>query len=283
MVESTSWFFFLVVCSFLVQCTTVETVQNRGEEAAGRHCRRVSCVPAHFSPSTVSCFWGSRSSFTQIAWVLLRWRLNLPSWCLIGRELLCKGESPTPVIQIFWSLYCHNRLPHRHFLEAAEPATLYSYGNLPFAVWGWWGPRLSYVTEFFPSAVFWNVMKSWHALQITYFYTHLSITKKKKIELCLGHSLVTLNFPVSLESEGAAVSVVSLPHCSSVSFSHVSLIEAVEVSGRMLTLRAPAGQHRAEQWDITSHFLRCLLPKDQEINLIRLQRKGNSYTLLVGK
>lgn len=71
--------------------------------------------------------------------------------------------------------------------------------------------------------------------------------KKKKIELCLGHSLVTLNFPVSLESEGAAVSVVSLPHCSSVSFSHVSLIEAVEVSGRMPTLRAPAGQHRAEQ------------------------------------
>lgn len=40
-------------------------------------------------------------------------------------------------------------------------------------VWGWWGARLSYVMEFFPSAAFWNVMKSCHALQITYFCTHL--------------------------------------------------------------------------------------------------------------
>lgn len=81
--------------------------------------------------------------------------------------------------------------------------------------------------------------------------------KKKKIELCLGHSLVTLNFPVSLESEGAAVSVVSsLPHCSSVSFSHVSFIEAAEVSKRMPAFRAP--QSRAKQ-SRTMQFRLCIV------------------------
>lgn len=90
-----SWFSFLVVCSFLVQCTIVDTVQNRGEEAAGRQCRCVSCVSAHFPPSTVSCFWGSRSSFTQITWVQLWWQLTLHSWCLIYRKgVALKGWIP---------------------------------------------------------------------------------------------------------------------------------------------------------------------------------------------
>lgn len=68
-------------------------------------------------------------------------------------------------------------------------------------VWGWWGAWLSYVMEFFPSAIFWNVMKSWHAVQITYFCTHLK-TFFFVSELCLGHSLVTLNFR-QLQSERA--------------------------------------------------------------------------------
>lgn len=77
-------------------------------------------------------------------------------------------------------------------------------------VWGWWGAWLSYVMEFFPSAIFWNVMKSWHAVQITYFCTHLKTFFFFVSELCLGHSLVTLNFR-QLQSERAAALCPS--HC----------------------------------------------------------------------
>lgn len=172
---------------------------------------------------------------------LLWWLLNLRSWYLIGRELFSKGKLRTPVIRLLWSLYCHNRLLHRHFLEATEPATLDSQGNLPFVVWGWWGARLSYAMEFFPSVIFWNVMRSWHVLQITYFCTYWRIFKKLNFAWVI-YSLVTLNFQlVSLRSEGSG-RVSSFPQLSSGSFLRVLFTGTVGVHWRMLMFGTWTGQ-----------------------------------------
>lgn len=106
------------------------------------------------------------------------------------------------------------------FSGSNRACNLIFLGKPPFCGLGLVGGLAeSYGMEFFPSATFWNVMKSCHALQITYFQityfcTHLKIFFL--IGLCLGHSLVSLNFQlVNLLLEGV------------VSFSRVSFIETV--------------------------------------------------------
>lgn len=175
--------FPLWLCAtFLVQSTIVWTVQKRGEDSASWHRKCGSYVAVNFPTQRSLPFWDSWKVPDLCLLKLLGLLNSSPAVSvaakppfLISHEkgVVWKGEFPTPMIQILWSLYCHNRLLLRHFLEAAEPASLYSQGNLPFVVWGRWGARLSYVMECFPPATFWNVMKSCHALQITYFCTHL--------------------------------------------------------------------------------------------------------------
>lgn len=176
----------------------------------------MTCVAAHFPSCTVSCFQDSwkvpeRASFTPITWVLLWWRLNLHTYCLIGRQLLWEGQFPTPNHTDIMISVLSKQAAASAFSGSNRASNLIFLGKPPLCGLGLvGGPRLSYVMEFFPSAIFWNVMKSWHALQITYFCTHLRISKKKKNQTLPRSFPCSLSFQVSLGAEGAAV-VPSLP------------------------------------------------------------------------
>lgn len=122
--------------TFLVNSTIMWTVQSRGEDRTSWHCECLSCVAVNFPTQPSLPFWDSWK-VPELCLLKLLGLLNSSPAALVAahppflmsheKGVVWKGEFPTtPMIQILWSLYCHNRLLHRHFLEATEPATLYS-------------------------------------------------------------------------------------------------------------------------------------------------------------